>query len=50
MFTANLRKLVIAVLILFSRNHNAIAYSLWSVNESGAYGDWEDLTDEEKEK
>jgi hypothetical protein len=46
---ANLRKIVIAVLILFSRNHNAIAYSLWSVNEAEKYGDWDDLTDEQKE-
>lgn len=46
---ANLRKIVIAVLILFSRNHNAIAYSLWSVNEGEKYGDWDDLTDEQKE-
>ena len=46
---ANLSKLVIAVLILFSRNHNTIAYSLWSVNEGEKYGDWDDLTDEQKE-
>jgi hypothetical protein len=41
---------VIAVLIMFSRNHNAIAYSLWSVNENGKYGDWDELSDEDKEK
>ena len=40
---------VVAVLIMFSRNHNAIAYSLWSINEDGKYGDWDDLTDEQKE-
>lgn len=39
---------VVAVLILFSRNHNAIAYSLWSINEDDKYGDWDDLTDEQK--
>ena len=41
---------VIAVLIMFSRNHNAIAYSLWSVNEGGKYGDWDSLTEEEQKK
>ncbi|KAK5086243.1 hypothetical protein LTR70_000029 [Exophiala xenobiotica] len=40
---------VITVLIMFSRNHNAIAYSLWSINEEGKYGDWDELTDEQKE-
>lgn len=40
---------VVAVLVLFSRNHNAIAYSLWSINEQGKYGDWDELTDEQKE-
>lgn len=40
---------VIAVLTLFSRNHNTIAYSLWSINEHGKYGDWDELTDEQKE-
>ncbi|ETN41473.1 uncharacterized protein HMPREF1541_03409 [Cyphellophora europaea CBS 101466] len=39
---------VIAVLLMFSRNHNEIAYSLWSVNEQSKYGDWEDLTEEQK--
>ncbi len=40
---------VVAVLLVFSRNHNAIAYSLWSINEEGKYGDWDELTDEQKE-
>lgn len=40
---------VIAVLIMFSRNHNAIAHSLRSINEEGKYGDWDELTDEQKE-
>lgn len=39
---------VVAVLLMFSRNHNEIAYSLWSVNEAGKYGDWDELTDEQK--
>lgn len=39
---------VIATLIMFSRNHNAIAYSLWSINEEGKYGDWDELSDEKK--
>ncbi|KAF2274484.1 linoleate diol synthase [Westerdykella ornata] len=40
---------VVAVLILFSRNHNYIAESLFSVNEQGKYHAWESL-DEEKRK
>ena len=39
---------VIAVLIMFSRNHNEIAQSLWSINEERKYGDWDELTDEQK--
>ena len=39
---------VIALLIMFSRNHNSIAEDLWSVNEDGKYGDWEKLNDEQK--
>ncbi|KAK5080610.1 hypothetical protein LTR05_008555 [Lithohypha guttulata] len=39
---------VVAVLMMFSRHHNTIAYSLWSVNEDGKYGDWDDLTEEQK--
>ncbi|RMZ82446.1 hypothetical protein DV737_g2059, partial [Chaetothyriales sp. CBS 132003] len=41
---------VVAVLLMFSRNHNAIAYSLWSINEEGKYGDWDELTDKQKER
>jgi hypothetical protein len=39
---------VIAVLLMFSRNHNSIAKSLFMVNESGNYKPWESLKDEEK--
>jgi hypothetical protein len=39
---------VIAVLLMFSRNHNSIAKSLFEVNESGTYKPWESLKDEEK--
>ena len=41
---------VIALLIMFSRNHNTIAQSLLSVNEQGEYRDWDHLTDEDKKK
>jgi hypothetical protein len=34
---------VIAVLIMFSRNHNDIAQSLLSINEDGKYQPWEHL-------
>jgi len=37
---------VIAVLLLFSRNHNHIAESLLSVNEDGKYKPWEKLDEE----
>lgn len=40
---------VIAVLMLFSRNHNQIAQSLLSVNEDGKYRPWESL-DHKKQK
>lgn len=39
---------VIAVLILFSRNHNHIAEDLLSVNEQGKYKSWDTLDDEGK--
>jgi hypothetical protein len=39
---------VIAVLLMFSRNHNSIAKSLFDVNEAGKYKPWESLKDEEK--
>lgn len=34
---------VVACLLLFSRNHNAIAKDLLSVNEEGRYKEWEEL-------
>jgi Animal haem peroxidase len=37
---------VVAVLIMFSRNHNQIAESLFSVNEDGKYEPWETLNEE----
>ena len=37
---------VIAVLLMFSRNHNHIAESLLSVNEVGKYKPWESLDEE----
>lgn len=39
---------VVAVLLMFSRNHNHIAENLLSVNESGKYKDWDSLDDEQK--
>lgn len=39
---------VVAVLILFSRNHNDIAKTLLAVNEEGKYKPWDKLSDEEK--
>ncbi|KAG0651112.1 9,12-octadecadienoate 8-hydroperoxide 8R-isomerase [Hyphodiscus hymeniophilus] len=39
---------VVAVLLMFSRNHNSIAKSLYEVNEAGKYGSWESLNDEDK--
>ncbi|KAI7311033.1 linoleate diol synthase [Hortaea werneckii] len=35
---------VIALLVLFSRNHNSIAESLYSINEEGKYRDWDILS------
>lgn len=40
---------VIALLIMFSRNHNSIVESLLSVNEEGKYMEWDSL-DEEGQK
>jgi hypothetical protein len=34
---------VVAVLLMFSRNHNHIAESLLSVNEDGKYKPWDSL-------
>lgn len=39
---------VVAVLLMFSRNHNQIAETLLSVNEDGKYKEWDSLTDEQK--
>lgn len=39
---------VVAVLIMFSRNHNDIAERLLSVNEGGKYKPWGSLSDEKK--
>lgn len=39
---------VIAVLLLFSRNHNHIAENLLSINEAGKYGEWDTLSAEQK--
>jgi hypothetical protein len=40
---------VVAVVLMFSRNHNHIAEGLFSVNEDGKYKEWDKLTDAEKE-
>ena len=39
---------VVALLLIFSRNHNQIAESLLAVNEEGKYHDWEGLSEEQK--
>ena len=39
---------VVAVLLLFSRNHNQIAEGLLSVNEEGKYRPWQSLDEEGK--
>ena len=39
---------VIAVLIMFSRNHNSIAHSLFSINEEGKYKDWDTLDEKQR--
>lgn len=39
---------VVAVLIMFSRNHNTIAQNLLSINEQTKYKQWDTLTNEEK--
>ena len=39
---------VVAVLILFSRNHNQVAEALLSINEDGKYKSWETLDAEGK--
>jgi len=39
---------VVALLILFSRNHNSIAQNLFSINEEGKYKPWDSLNEEQK--
>jgi hypothetical protein len=39
---------VIALLMMFSRNHNQIAEDMLSVNEDGKYKPWNTLSDEQK--
>jgi hypothetical protein len=39
---------VVAVLIMFSRNHNEIAQSLLSINEEGRYKPWDSLNKEKQ--
>lgn len=39
---------VVAVLLMFSRNHNSIAEDLLTINEEGRYKDWEKLEDKER--
>jgi Animal haem peroxidase len=39
---------VVAVLLMFSRNHNHVAQGLLSVNEDGKYKPWESLDEEGK--
>ncbi|OCT52493.1 Psi-producing oxygenase A [Cladophialophora carrionii] len=41
---------VIAVLMMFSRNHNHIAETLLSINEQGTYGEWDKLTEDKQKK
>ncbi|KAF2773128.1 linoleate diol synthase [Teratosphaeria nubilosa] len=40
---------VVALLVMFSRNHNVIAANLLSINEAQKYGDWDSLDKEEQE-
>ncbi|PVH95983.1 heme peroxidase, partial [Periconia macrospinosa] len=39
---------VVAVLLMFSRNHNYLAESLFSINEDGKYKPWDELSESEK--
>ena len=41
---------VIAVLLLFSRNHNSVAQDLLSINEGGWYKNWDELDEEKRKK
>ena len=39
---------VVAVVIMFSRNHNRICETLLSINEQGKYGNWDKLSPEKQ--
>ena len=39
---------VIAVLLMFSRNHNHVAENLLTVNEDGKYKPWDKLDEKER--
>ncbi len=39
---------VVALLVMFSRNHNRIAEDLLGIDEAGQYRDWEGLSDKQK--
>lgn len=39
---------VVTLLIMFSRNHNSIAESLYSINEEGKYRPWDSLNAEQR--
>jgi hypothetical protein len=39
---------VVAVLLMFSRNHNHIAENLLNINEEGKYGPWAKLTEDQQ--
>lgn len=41
---------VVAVLLMFSRNHNQIAKDLLKVNEDGRYKNWDELDEEQKKR
>jgi hypothetical protein len=41
---------VVAVVIMFSRNHNHIAKSLFQINEANTYKPWESLNEKEKKE
>jgi hypothetical protein len=41
---------VVAVLLMFSRNHNQIAANLLSINQDNLYQPWESLKDEQRTK
>lgn len=39
---------VVALLMMFSRNHNSIAENLLSINEQEKYGEWDHLSETQK--